>query len=173
MTTPGTQKPFNIAICGGGIAGLGLAIGLLRQKVPFHIYESASAFAEVGAGVAFGPNALRAMDLLDPKIKEGCDRQATENVSEEKKDTWFTFVMGMDGRAARAGERLFEVSLEGLERNTVHRAAFLDELVKLVPKEMVSFGKKVVDVVEREEGVTLKFAYGDEADASAVVGCDG
>ncbi|MCJ1261460.1 hypothetical protein MMC22_001324 [Lobaria immixta] len=173
MTTPDTQKPLNVAICGGGIAGLCLAIGLLRQKVPFHIYESASTFAEVGAGVAFGPNALRAMDLLDPKIKEGCDRQATKNLSEDKKDTWFTFVMGMDGRAARAGESLFGVSLGGLERSTVHRAAFLDELVKLVPKEMVSFGKKVVDVVEREEGVTLKFACGDEADASAVVGCDG
>ena len=33
------QKPFTIAICGGGIAGLALAIGFLRHKVPFHLYE--------------------------------------------------------------------------------------------------------------------------------------
>ena len=64
--TPGSapgQKPFTIAICGGGIAGLTLAIGLLRHNTPFHIYESAHAFTEVGAGVAFGPNSLRAMSL--------------------------------------------------------------------------------------------------------------
>lgn len=113
------------------------------------------------------------MDLLDPKIKEGCDRQAAYSFGEEKKDTWFTFVMGMDGRAARAGQKLFEVSLEGRARSTIHRATFLDELVSLVPEDMVSFGKKVVDVVEGEKRVTLKFADGDEADASAVVGCDG
>ena len=67
--TPG-QSPFTIAICGGGIAGLALAVGLLRHKVHFHLYESAHAFAEVGAGVAFGPNSLRAMSLIDPKIRE-------------------------------------------------------------------------------------------------------
>jgi len=57
--TPNDIKAFTIAICGGGIAGLSLAIGLLKNNVPFHLYEAAHAFAEVGAGVSFGPNSLR------------------------------------------------------------------------------------------------------------------
>ena len=74
-----TPKPFTIAICGGGIAGLALAIGHLRHNVPFHLYESAHAFAEVGAGVSFGPNSLRAMSLIDPKIRKEFDKGATSN----------------------------------------------------------------------------------------------
>lgn len=43
-------KPFHIAIVGGGIGGLTTAIGLLRQGISFTVYESAPAFAEIGAG---------------------------------------------------------------------------------------------------------------------------
>ena len=52
--------------------------------------------------------ALRALNLLDPAIKEGCGMKTVENLSEKTKAIWFTFVMGMDGRAARAGERLLQ-----------------------------------------------------------------
>lgn len=173
MTAPIAKKPFNVAICGGGIAGLCLAIGLLRGNVPFHIYESATAFAEVGAGVSFGPNVFRAMNLLDPKIKAGFEKHATRNSSEEKKNTFLTYVLGMDGKAGRAGEKIHELKGEGVGMSCIHRASFLDELVALIPREMASFGKRVVDVAQNEEGVTLMFADGDKVDASAAVGCDG
>lgn len=46
-----------------GIAGLSLALGIIKQKaeqplcnVDLQIYEQAPQFAEIGAGVAFGPN---------------------------------------------------------------------------------------------------------------------
>lgn len=71
MSKPVAQEPFSIAIVGGGIGGLTLAIGLQYQGVPHHIYESAQAFSEIGAGVSFGTNALRAMSLIDPAIKKG------------------------------------------------------------------------------------------------------
>jgi salicylate hydroxylase len=37
-----SSKPFNIAIVGGGISGLTLAIGLLRHNIPITIYEAAA-----------------------------------------------------------------------------------------------------------------------------------
>lgn len=55
-----STKPFDIAIVGGGISGLTLAISLFKQNVPVTVYESASKFGEIGAGVGFGPNAVRA-----------------------------------------------------------------------------------------------------------------
>lgn len=39
MTAHSPPKPFTIAICGGGIAGLSLAIGLLHRNIPFHLCE--------------------------------------------------------------------------------------------------------------------------------------
>lgn len=47
---------FNVAIVGGGVAGLTLAIALCRlnpkKDVKIDIYEGAHAFTEIGAGVA-------------------------------------------------------------------------------------------------------------------------
>ena len=63
----------------------------------------------------------------------------------------------------------------GIGHSSVHRAHFLDELVKLIPEGRATFGKKVEDVVELGEGqgVRLQFADGTMATASVVVGTDG
>ena len=70
-------KPFNIAIVGGGLGGVALAIGLIKQGVPTHIYEAAAGFGEIGAGVIFGPNSVRALDLIDPAMLHGFKECAT------------------------------------------------------------------------------------------------
>ncbi|KAK4693668.1 salicylate hydroxylase, partial [Lecanoromycetidae sp. Uapishka_2] len=176
MTATTPQKPFNIAICGGGIAGLALAIGLLHRNVPFHLYESAHAFAEVGAGVSFGPNSIRAMDLIDPKIRKGYERRATHNASPDKKDIWFDFYAGMNCGLGKAGDYICAVrdgQKEHPVQSSIHRAAFLDELVALMPKENVTFGKRVIEVQETSHGVRLHFEDGGSAEASAAIGCDG
>lgn len=167
------QKPFTIAICGGGIGGVALAIGLLRRNVPFHIYESAHAFGEVGAGLAFGPNALRAMGLIDPRIKERYGKRATSNAFPEKKEVFLDFYAGMDCGVGKAGQKVATLKAGDVGHSTVRRSHFLDEMVALVPSENVTFRKKVVEVEELADGVRLHFADGGTADASAAVGCDG
>ena len=163
------QKPFTIAICGGGIAGLALAIGLLRRNVPFHLYESAHAFAEVGAGVAFGPNSQRAMSLIDPKVREGFAKRATTSAH----GLFLEYFAGMDCGIGKAGEKVMTVNTGDVGVSSIHRAHFLDELVALVPNENVTFGKRLVEVEELEDGVKLHFADGGKTEASAAVGCDG
>ncbi|MCJ1252050.1 hypothetical protein MMC30_009288 [Trapelia coarctata] len=154
-TTTKPQKPFSIAVAGGGIGGLALAIGLIHQGVPVHIYEAAHAFAEIGAGVAFGANSMRAIQA----------------------ETWFDFRYGMDsrnGNGKKAGDLICAVTTPTEPaQSSVHRAHFLDELVKLVPDECASFGKRVDKVEETDEGVRLRFHYGSSAVHTAVVGCDG
>ena len=56
------DSPFLIA--GGGIAGLAAALGLARIGRPSHIFEKASSFDEIGAGLQLGPNAVRALQYL-------------------------------------------------------------------------------------------------------------
>lgn len=177
MTSPASQnqKPFTIAILGGGIAGLSLAIGLHKRSIPFHLYESAPAFAEVGAGVAFGPNSLHALKLIAPELYEGYIERATHSAFDRKRHTWFDFYAGMDTGLGKAGEHIVEVTTgkDTLGMCCIHRAVFLDLLVSFVPQERVSFRKRVIGVEEADVGVRLRFDDGSEAEASAAVGCDG
>ncbi|KAI9795583.1 MAG: hypothetical protein M1835_005495 [Candelina submexicana] len=170
MTTDIT-KPFSIAVAGGGIGGLAITIGLLRRGVDVQLYEAAHAFAEIGAGVAFGPNSLAAMSKIDPAIREGYDKRATYNAWPDKRSTWFDFRTGMEG--SNTEDVICTIHAGESGNSTVHRAHFLDELVNLVPDKVAHFGKRVEEIEETEDGVILKFHNGTTASASAVIGCDG
>ena len=181
-----SRQPIHIAIAGGGIAGFCLSIGLLRYPhIQVHTYEPEAKFSEIGAGVAFGINAQRALWQLDPRIKPAYEKIGTTNVSsnvdEEKGElTYFKVQLGMDQMdgKAKAGDAICEVMCQG-GFSSVHRANFLDEMVALLPdgvrRNNVSFGHRVLDIREGEErkGVLLSFANGKMATADALIGCDG
>ena len=176
MTSSSPQRPFDIAIIGGGIAGLTLAIGLLKKNIQVTVYESANHFGEIGAGVAFGPNSTRAMTLIDPSVKQGFDNCATSNQWESKQDTWFEFRYGQDeegGLEPRTGMLFHRLKCPNGQA-TSHRAKFLDEMIKLIPENIAHFGKRLVSVEDLgDEGVHLKFRDGTKATHAAVIGCDG
>lgn len=65
-----------------------LSIGLTRRGIKHKIYEAASAFAEIGAGICMGPNAIGALTLIDPRIRDCYDLCGTYNESEDARDTW-------------------------------------------------------------------------------------
>jgi salicylate hydroxylase len=150
------KREYNLAIIGGGISGLTLAITLLRYNIPITIYEAAAHFAEIGAGVYLGPNAGRAMKLMSPKIHDAFLKTRTVNQWKEKEDSWFTIRVGDERKAdkdgfvrpgKKVGDALFDVPIEAEgERGGVYRAAFLDELVKDVPEHVAQFGKRLVDL---------------------------
>ena len=169
------QKPFSLAVIGGGIGGICLAITLHDLKIPCHIYEAAHAFTEVGAGVGFGTNSLKAMALLDPNILAAYKHCETTNGWSSKLRTVFDFRWGM-GTTSPEGYQPAQSMLELTSEtgmSSVHRARFLEEMVKLVPKEMASFGKRLEGIDEEGEGVLLKFADGTTARHDAAIGCDG
>src|SRR3990170_4352665 len=56
------DSPF--LIVGGGIAGLAAGLGLARIGKPSLIFEKAPSFDAIGAGLQFGPNAVRALQYL-------------------------------------------------------------------------------------------------------------
>jgi salicylate hydroxylase len=183
-TTTPPKKPFNLAIVGGGIAGLSLAITLLQYDVDLTIYEAAPHFGEIGAGVAFGPNAGRAMERMSPKIYDAFMKCKTSNKSNN--DSWFTIRVG-DARRAdkdgfvkpgkKVGDALFDVPMTGHGgRGGIYRAQFLDELVKDVPDGVTKFHKRMVDMSEAKDGsgdMVLHFADGSTAQHNVVIGCDG
>lgn len=175
MAASNPPKPFSIAIVGGGLGGLCLANSLVRHNIPVHVYEAAPAFTEIGAGVGLSPNALRAMALLDPAILEGFNRCVTRKATSSELGRFFFFRYGMGKTSADgmvAGQLICEVR-HNSETSSVHRARFLNELVKLMPEGAASFSKRLMGIEEEGEGVLLKFVDGTEARHDALVGCDG
>lgn len=77
-----------------------LSIGLSRHGIPHKIYESASKFAEIGAGIAMGPNSIKALELLDPRMEGVLRRCVTynegidENGQGEGKEEWLDIRVG-------------------------------------------------------------------------------
>ena len=157
-----------------------MTIGLLHQNISCTLFEAAAQFSEIGAGVSFGPNAIRAMSLIDPDIKKGYDRRATGNAFDEKKKLWFDFNLGMRAHAWKGvqapgddGQRIAQVVACEVGQSSVHRAHFLDELVSLVPDGIAKFGKRVEKVEKNYDRMLLTFQDGSTAEADAVIGCDG
>jgi salicylate hydroxylase len=167
-------KAFDVAVVGGGIGGLILTLSLLSHAVPVTLYEAAPKFGEIGAGVSFGPNASRAMELISPHIYEAFEARATHNQSAEKANAWFDFQYGEEcGGNRTVGEKILTLNCNGGQAS-VHRAHFLDELVKLLPDGVARFGYRVIDFVdEGSNGIALHFANGQQKRHDAIVGCDG
>lgn len=168
------NQQLNIAIVGAGIGGLALAIGLTHHKTPFTIYESAPAFSTVGAGVGLGPNALRAMDLIDKRFRDMYMEVATGNLKPEKRHVMMEIMRMEEG----LGERESwwghgEWGAPYFERTGAHRKDLLDIMTSFIDKDAVRFNKTVTDMQQNEDQAILTFADGQIAHHVAVIGCDG
>ncbi|KAI1571614.1 UbiH 2-polyprenyl-6-methoxyphenol hydroxylase [Pyrenophora tritici-repentis] len=185
-SAPQNNKRLPIAIVGGGLGGLSLAIGLLRHGIKVHIYEASPAFSEIGAGIGFWNNATRALQLLDPRLLQGFTKHATFNINPKRSNTFNTIRWGMDERKQnghKAGDFAFYQDdnsgpkdlPDGLRmRGRIHRARLIDEMVALLPPGITSLSKSLQSIQEMGNGaIELAFTDGTTTLASAVVGCDG
>ncbi|XEV01248.1 hypothetical protein FSHL1_006535 [Fusarium sambucinum] len=166
-----TTKDIEVAIIGGGIAGIVLAISLIKRDIRCSIYESAHEFADVGAGLGISPNAQNAMVVCDPAVHNAFKKVASGNVWKSKQNILFEF---FDGRhnATDVGP-VFEIkNSTGLQG--CHRGSFVNELMQLLPDGVIRFNKRLVKVDDQNcKKVQLFFQDGTAEEADAVVGCDG
>ena len=158
---------LDVAIVGGGITGVTLALGLLTRNIHARVYERASSFREIGAGIGFSPNAEWAMKVVDPRIHAAFKKVATPNASD-----WFQYVDGQhDGDDIRL---LFQVYLGERGFEGCARSEFLDELAKLLPDGAVEYKKNLdsVQVADQPDSEKLVLKFGDGTTATADVGMD-
>jgi len=154
-----------IAVIGGGIGGLTAAQALLRRGFEVIVFESTPELKEIGAGVALGPNAMKALRSLDLE-------QPVREVGWESEygllRNWKT------GRIiSRSPRRGFLLERYGATGCTVHRADLLDVLAAALPRDIVQLGKRCISVSSDENVAVARFTDGSEIEADVVVGADG
>ena len=94
MTQSFKPKAFSVAVVGGGIGGLSLALGLLKyDHINVQVYEAAHSFGEIGAGITIAPNSQRALKLLGPRAWDAFKKHATPNMWESRADSFLRHIV--------------------------------------------------------------------------------
>lgn len=167
-----SRPPFHVAIIGGGLCGISLGIALKERSIPFTLYEARSSFTEIGAGINFGPSALRALREIHPDLGARVSALATRMPPPDE-EVWMQMRYGAASGTHEDGELVMKVLAPPTGSLTLHRQELLQELAGVMGTEHARFEKKLVGLVEAEDEVVLEFADGTRERSSVVVGCDG
>ena len=91
-TSSSSPESIKLAIIGGGIGGIALALGLLKHPhIDFQIYEAAPVWVQIGAGLGLGPNAQAALELIGPEAEGAFRKNVTGNMWETHQKTFLNF----------------------------------------------------------------------------------
>ncbi len=162
---------MKIAIVGGGIAGLGLALNLHRAGISCTVFERAAELKELGYGITILPHAMR--EFEDLGVMDQIVAQGVEN-TESSFFNRFGQLLYSEPRGFNAGYPRREV---GIHRGKLHMILY-KAVCERMGDSVVKTDRAFVGVDQSENGVKVHFLSSDgEAsetiEADAVVACDG
>jgi 2-polyprenyl-6-methoxyphenol hydroxylase-like FAD-dependent oxidoreductase len=144
----------------GGLA----AAATLRQEagVDVTVYEQASRFQRIGAGIQMMPNSMKVLRRIG--VEDMVRARAFQPYSHLN-------------RAGDTGELKRELpmpeSMFGAPYLCMHRADLHEALASVTPQANIKLGKELTGLDQAGAGVRLSFADGSTATADAVVAADG
>jgi len=162
---------MNVAIVGGGICGLSLALNLHRRGIACDVYERAPEILELGVGITLLPHAMREFTALG--LDKALIAAGIENV-ESCFFNRFGQLIYKEERGKRAGYEYPEV---GIHRGRLHRILF-DAACERVGRGHIHTDHVCTGVAQDGGGAMAFFtANGGAARppvrADAVIACDG
>lgn len=158
------KKPA-IAIVGAGMGGLAAAASLRRIGIDVSVFEQASRFSRVGAGIQVSPNAFRVLRGLglEPHIRSFAFQPPSW-----RSRVWDTGEEKFDYPLGPTAEMRYGAPYLQLHRGDLHAA-----LASVVPKEVLHLNKRLTGIDQAADGVTLYFGDGSRARVDGVIGADG
>ena len=160
-------RNLRVAIAGGGIGGLTLALALRRRGMAADVFEQAPELTEIGAAVALSANATRELGRLG--LLEAIEAVATE-------PTELIYRSWRDGRRIAA----FPVRKDSAYRGRfgapyfgIHRADLQRILSGALGAAGLHLGHRLTSLVEQGDTIGLAFDNGRFVEADLVIGADG
>lgn len=148
----------NIAIIGGGIAGLTFARSLTNEDYEIHIFEKKDSFREIGAAISVFPNALCVMDDL------GLLEEILQNAGQFKT----VYLKTSKGKVLSKSEPKSDYPVI-----CIHRADLHGILLKNIEANLYNdFSLKNITHLDNGQ-ITLQFENGENRVFDAVIGADG
>lgn len=162
---------MHIAISGGGIAGLCLALNLKNRGISCTIYERVPEVKEIGVGITLLPHAMREFQALG--ITDELQRQGIINV-ESCFFNRFGQLIYTEPRGKLAGYALPEV---GIHRGRLHLTLYNAARERL-GSDAIKTDHSCTGFDQDENGVTVHLASFDgtarpSVRADALIACDG
>src|SRR4051812_7407654 len=156
-----TNRKQTFAIVGAGMGGLTAAATLRQAGYDVRVYEQASRFARIGAGIQMLPNSMKVL----------------RGIGIEDKLRSFAFAPQTHLNRSNTGEMLNAMPMPeqryGAPYLCMHRGDLHEALLSVVPAGTIELGKKLTGLQQHRGRVTLAFADGTRAEADAVIGADG
>jgi 6-hydroxynicotinate 3-monooxygenase len=157
---------LSIAIIGAGMGGLATAAALHRAGIKADVYEQASRFTRLGAGIQIGCNAmkvLRGLGLESVMRAQSFYPRSWNNKEYDTGEIRFDMIFG-----EAAEERYGAPYLLG------HRGDLHSALASAVPEENVHLNHKLTGFTQNaDRSVSLTFANGNTITADGVISSDG
>ena len=161
-----------IAIIGGGIAGLGLALSLHQRGMACDVFEAVPEVRELGVGITLLPHAMRELAALG--LQAELEAVGIENLESVFFNRFGQFIY-REPRGRHAGYPLPEV---GIHRGKLHRILF-EAAVKRLGNDRIHTNHRCVGVTQDARGAMVNFVQGSDGaalpsvQADVVVACDG
>ena len=162
---------MNIAIVGGGIGGLSLALGLHARGLACDVYEAVPEVREIGVGITLLPHAMRELAALS--LQPQLEAAGIENLESVFFNRWGQYIY-REPRGRHAGYELPEL---GIPRGRLHGVLY-EAVRERIGDGRIHLDHRVTGLDQDDGGVTLHFQETEEAarpdaHADVAVACDG
>ncbi|MGE0628844.1 MAG: FAD-dependent monooxygenase [Hyphomicrobiaceae bacterium] len=157
---------LRIAVLGAGMGGLTAAALLDRLGFQVKVYEQASGFTRLGAGIQMSPNAMRVLRGLGvgARISETAFRPGSW-----RNRTWDTGELFHELPLGDAAQSKYGAPYLLMHRGDLHEA-----LLSCVRPELIESGRKLVDLDRPgPASIVLRFEDGSRAEVDALIAADG
>lgn len=139
-----------IAIVGGGVGGLALALHLHQRGVVCEVFEAVAEVRELGVGITLLPHAMRELAALG--LQSAIEAAGIENYESAFFNRHGQFIYS-ELRGRHAGYPVPEI---GIHRGKLHKILF-DAAVQRLGASRIHTGHRFVGVTQGDQQVTIQF----------------